>query len=145
MDDAALVNAAPCTQVGPFFQGGFRMEIWPSMMSGASRVSCFTGAFAVRSRQRAVWESSVRRPVRGLWIVARNLEICNLNRSVINTLVIFLPICERDVAVWQNGADRPIDFPVIVELLTAWYWPQFTAFASWASDPWPFALPDHVF
>jgi hypothetical protein len=66
VDDAALVNAMPCTQVGPFFQGGFRMEIWPSMMSGASRVSCFTGAFAVRSRQRAVWESSVRRPVRGL-------------------------------------------------------------------------------
>ena len=47
-------------------------------MRGASRVSCFTGAFAVRSRQREVRESRVRRPVRGLWIVARNLERCDL-------------------------------------------------------------------
>jgi len=31
VDDAALVNAVPCTQIGPFFQGGFRVEIWPSI------------------------------------------------------------------------------------------------------------------
>ncbi len=55
-------------------------------MRGASRVSCFTGAFAVRSRQRAVRESRVRRPVRGLWIVERNLERCNLNRPVGNRI-----------------------------------------------------------
>jgi hypothetical protein len=60
-------------------------------MRGASRVSCFTGAFAVRSRQRAVRESRVRRPVRGLWIVARKLERCSfVPASLATNLVIIV-------------------------------------------------------